>query len=277
MVRMWESIWIPLIVAAIAVLWPWLLTLQRGWRFRRLIKRELEEVGPHPADPVADKPWWEHATKRFVHEETFRRVDVPENRDFILSLNPELVYQVSQLWIALEQRNGHQWREFLTKLSQSRVSSERFKEAASRWVKILDQQPEKWCGPMGVPTPFRREAALQRTGPLFEKRFEPYTKLLPQLDLGPPEAPRSLSVAERAVLAEELRRWFYESGSGLLLSGRASEQFGRFRSILTDPHATPEDVRHEASQLRTDLKIDLGVRQPQERLVESAWPEDERW
>jgi hypothetical protein len=41
--------------------------------------------------------WPEHLNKRFVHEEIFGNVS--ENRDFILSLPPNLIYPLSQLWI----------------------------------------------------------------------------------------------------------------------------------------------------------------------------------
>jgi hypothetical protein len=37
------------------------------------------------------------------------------------------------------------------------------------------------------------------------------------------------------------------------------------------------DIRDAFTQLPTDLKIDLGVRQPQERDISMAWPEEERW
>lgn len=293
----WEKVWAPLIVAAIAVLWPWLLTLQRGWRFRRLIKRELAELGPYPSlsdvdregaprtmslKTSAEQPWWEYVTKSFVHEATFRTAEVPENRDFILTLNPTLVYQVSQLWIALEKRDGGQWKHYLSELSKNRsVRSDKLAESASQWKAIVDAQPAKWQGTMGIPTPFRQEAALQRTAPLFEKRLESYAKLLPHLDVGSEEQPRSLSPSECAELENKLKEWFYDGGSGLLLSGRAFHQFQVVRRQLRkqphEPGYDPTSIAKQASGLRTDLKIDLGVRQPQERHVDDAWPEDERW
>ena len=95
----WKDIWVPLIIAffgaAIAVLWPWIQALQRGRKFTRIIHRELEEISPHPVDPEPDKPWWEHAQRRFIHEELFQRKSISQNRDFLLSLNPTVVYQVS--------------------------------------------------------------------------------------------------------------------------------------------------------------------------------------
>jgi hypothetical protein len=78
-------------------------------------------------------------------------------------------------------------------------------------------------------------------------------------------------------LEERLRVWFYEKGAGLLLSGRAFEQFQKARMTLVTKDASGFAIHKELSKLRTDLKIDLGVRQPQEREVTAAWPEEERW
>jgi hypothetical protein len=61
-----------------------------------------------------------------------------------------------------------------------------------------------------------------------------------------------------------------------VLSGRAFKQFLKARETLRT-NDTGRVIHKELSQLRTDLKIDLGVRQPQERDVAMAWPEEERW
>jgi hypothetical protein len=266
---------IALFAAAIAVAWPSLQTRQRGRKFERIIRRELGEINPYPKDPDG-KPWWEHATKRFVHEVMFR--DLSRNRDFLLGLDPTVIYQVSQLWIALEKRDGTQWRNFLGALAEnSRVTSEDLRTARDQWEKILKGQRKGWLETMGAPSPFRQEATLARTQPLFVKRFEAYGGLLPLTDYGPEDQPKDLDHSARRDLASKLTDWFYEGGAGLLLSGRALEQFQKARWALNSAEAAPADVRRELSQLRTDLKIDLGVRQPRERTVALAWPEDERW
>ncbi|MGH9897139.1 MAG: hypothetical protein ACREA0_35125, partial [bacterium] len=133
----WTDVGVPLFIAffagAIAAIWPWLQALQRGRKFQRIIRRELEEIDPYPELPDAEKPWWEHATRRFVHEEFFRRDAISQNRDFLLSLDPTVVYQVSQLWIALEKRDGHQWIHFLSELaSNRRVRSPALKRARNK-------------------------------------------------------------------------------------------------------------------------------------------------
>jgi hypothetical protein len=103
--------------SVIAVFWPWLQTRFRGRKFEGIIRRELEEIGPHPRQLVEGKPWWEHATKRFVHEDVFARERISENRDFLLSLDPAVIYRVSQLWTALGKRDGTQWVYFLGELA----------------------------------------------------------------------------------------------------------------------------------------------------------------
>lgn len=93
---------IAIVGGTVAFFWPWLQTRQRGRRFEAIIWRELEEVGPLALDEKTSKPWWELLSKRFIHEEIFRRDRISENRDFILSIDPTLVYLVNQLWIAFE-------------------------------------------------------------------------------------------------------------------------------------------------------------------------------
>lgn len=280
----WTDVGVPLIIAffaaAIAAFWPWLQSLQRGWKFQRIIRRELEEVGPHPVKPVSGQlqPWWEHATKRFVHQEIFQRDRVSENRDFLLSLDPTVVYQVSQLWSALETRNGEQWMWYLDELVDNpKVGSDDLGTARDQWKTIMDEQLEAWLEPMGTPTAFRKEAALGRTQPLFEKRFEAYARLLPLTDYGPEHDPKQLDRRARSRLAARLSSWFYNDGAGLLLSGRAFRQLQIVRTKLASADATDAELREEFTKLRTDLKIDLGVRQPRERQVSMAWPEEERW
>jgi len=278
----WKDIGLPLIIAffgaAIAAFWPWIQALQRGRKFQRIIRRELEEIGPYPESPVTDKPWWEHAARRFIHEELFQRHSIPQNRDFLLSLNPTVVYQVSQLWIALEKRDGHQWLYFLGEVSRNRrIGSPELRSAHSKWKAIIEAQPPELLGTMGVPTAFRQEAVLARVPQLFDRRFDAYARLLPLTDFGPEDQPKELSPAGRRDIAYRLTAWFYEQGAGLLLSGRALAQFQRVRRMLANEDASAAEIRDELSRLRTDLKIDLGVRQAQERNVAMAWPEEERW
>lgn len=281
-INAWSDLVVPVVLAAfgaaIAAVWPWLQTAQRRRRFQGIIRRELQEIGPHPQEPDERTPWWEHATKRFVHEELFRRDAISDNRDFILSLNPTVTYQVSQLWIALEKRDGHQWICFLEQLADNpKVASPELKNAYEKWQAIVAKQRRDWLQTMGIPSDFRRNGALARVPSLFEKRFEAYASLLPLTKYGAEDRPKVLNRARRRKLTDDLTAWFYHEGRGLLLSGRALTQFNRVRETLGEVCVEPGRVRDEFSQLRTDIKIDLGVRQPSERNVGAAWPEDERW
>jgi hypothetical protein len=281
----WANIGVPLTIAflgaTVAAFWPWIQSFQRGRRFEGIIRRELEEIGPFPNTPDPDKPWWEHAQRRFIHEELFQRHSISQNRDFLLSLDPTLVYQVSQLWIALEKRDGRQWLYYLGELAYNdRVFTRKLQSAHDKWIAIIEAQSKKraeWLDPMGVPSEFRQEAVLARVPELFDRRFDAYSHLLPLTDYGPEKQPKDLTAAERGDLADKLTTWFYENGAGLLLSGRAFVQFQRARDTIAKEDASPIYIHRHLSKLRTELKIDLGVRQPQERDVALAWPEEERW
>ncbi len=91
---------IPVSLALIALFWPELQLYYRRRAFRKLIFRELQEVGPYPDVAKQGMQWWEHLQKDFIHKRIFE--DVSGNRDFILSLPAELVYLVSQLWDAMK-------------------------------------------------------------------------------------------------------------------------------------------------------------------------------
>lgn len=268
---------VSLVAALILAGWTTLQALQRGWRFTKLIRRELEEIGPHPTQPNPDKPdrpWWEYATRRTVHEEIFRTERIVENRDFILSLDPTTVYQVSQLWLALQKRDGHNWIHFMRECSlNQRLQSEELTEAHRRWAAIMEGQPKHLRETMGVPTAYRQSASLNRTPELFKARLAAYGKLHPLLN------PRSMGSSHRQprAVGQSMLDWYYQDGNGLLLSGRALDQFRRTREALERSDETSSQRDIELSQLRTDLKIDLGVRQPQERGIDFPWPEDERW
>jgi hypothetical protein len=179
--------------------------------------------------------------------------------------------------MALEKRDGTQWRNYLTELARSpEVGSRRLLEAAERWKVVLDEQPVDWLETMGVPSRFSQDAALGRAGSLFEKRLDAYKSLLPLTEYGSEDSPRHLRPDEKKALADRLRAWYYQDGAGLLLSGRAHKQFQQARQYLDEDRGAV-DVNRVLSKLRTDFKIDLGVRQPQERDVALAWPEEERW
>jgi hypothetical protein len=270
----WTSVAVPLLLAflggAIAVFWPWLQAWFRGRKFHGLIERELEEVGPHPAHTIEGKPWWEHATKRFVHEEIFARERVSENRDFLLSLDPAVVYRVSQLWTALAKRDSTQWLHFLEELATDpKVGSDRLQQAERDWHAIVNAQPEDLKILPRVREDRSGSTVVEPNGAQFDARLKAYRELLPLTNTRTPADPTPLNSTERRQRANELTQWFY-TGGGLLLSGDAHRAFIAARDRLEDERATDGDVRTELSALRTELKIDLGIRDPDERDVPMA-------
>lgn len=90
-----EVLVVPLSLAIIALFWPELQVIYRRRSFTRLILRELQELKPYPETAKKEMQWWEHQTKDFIHQKILQ--EASENRDFILSLPPDLVYFVTQL------------------------------------------------------------------------------------------------------------------------------------------------------------------------------------
>ena len=104
-----DVIFIPLVLVGIGAWLPAKLerlkTNARKTAFVNLIYRELQEMGPRdPKRTAGQKIWADHLQKRFIHEEIFRNPS--ENRDFILSLEPDLTYFAAQLWIHFDKAKG---------------------------------------------------------------------------------------------------------------------------------------------------------------------------
>lgn len=121
---------VPVAVALIAVLWPAMSAHHRRKNFENLIRRELMAAVPRKDN--ADRPWHAHLARRFLHEEVIRNTDV--NTEFILSLRPELSYNLSQMWIefAKAERASAVGRP-------SQQHAERFCAHLKRVVNHLDQ------------------------------------------------------------------------------------------------------------------------------------------
>ena len=138
--NLWSDLGIPLILAvagaSVATLWPTLQSWRRRKRLTALVRRELREISP--LEPAEGKDWWEHLDRRFIHEEFFRRENVVQNRDFLLSLPPTLVYHASQLWIAFEKKDLDEWRWHLRRLLvdeelRGKLSTNEAQQALARW------------------------------------------------------------------------------------------------------------------------------------------------
>ena len=105
---------IPIVVVVIALLWSDIQSWHRKRKFKNLICRELEELKPYPEKKNPEKNWNKHFSKKLIHREIFN--NVAENRDFILSLNPDLIYFVSNLWNAYDNSDYEQFKYYLNKI-----------------------------------------------------------------------------------------------------------------------------------------------------------------
>ena len=107
-----EVLLVPAVGGSVALLWPWIQGIYRRKRFEALIVRELNEVGPYPLEVLDSAgPWTGHLTRNFIHQIVFESAS--ENRDFILSLNPDVAYLTSQLWEAKRTGSSAQWTHCL--------------------------------------------------------------------------------------------------------------------------------------------------------------------
>lgn len=67
---------------------------------------------------------------------------ISDHRDFVLSLDPTLVYLLSQLWSSFEEHDGEQWKYYLCTLADNKkVRSKGLKEAAELWEHIVSTAP----------------------------------------------------------------------------------------------------------------------------------------
>jgi hypothetical protein len=122
-----EIIMIPLLLAALALWWPSWQDRQRRASFQKLVRTELAEARPRPEIKGTETKWTMHLTKRFLHE---RIITQPEsNTAFVLSLRPELSYNLMQLWTA--------WEKGRAVLEQASADQNDAAVQASRWCNYL--------------------------------------------------------------------------------------------------------------------------------------------
>jgi hypothetical protein len=117
--------------------------------------------------------------------------------------------------------------------------------------------------------PFRQELELARAGVLLELQLRKFGKLLPLTEYGEGDMP----LEERQERARKMTAWYYQGGSGLLLSGTSMGQFVAARAALENPQAKGDEIRVALSLLRTEL----GVREPREREIPFARSEKDSW
>ena len=127
---------VPISLFVFMILWPIAQSKYRGRQFRHLAKRELEEIGPFPETRLNQQKWTDHQEKNFLHRDIIS--DVSENRDFILGLPPDLVYNLYQLWEARKAADAEQWLYYLEQLSSSeKLKSRKLTKAAEAWKLLL--------------------------------------------------------------------------------------------------------------------------------------------
>jgi hypothetical protein len=144
-----EVLIIPLVIFGIGAWLPWGLERQKRRVFINLIRREFSEMAPDPKAATTNGRWDKHLKKRFIHEEIFGKPS--ENRDFILSLPPDLAYTVAQLWIEFE------------KATKTMEASE------------LAERGARWCGLLKGACTFLDKG---KVGTLHRSVYEPWKRLI---------------------------------------------------------------------------------------------------
>jgi hypothetical protein len=130
---------IPIILVLIALGWPLIQNRHRRRTFTTLIFRELAEVRPYPTESERDK-WAEHLTKNFAHRKILQ--DISQNRDFVLSLNANFVYYLTQLWDAYDDKDEKQWLYYLGKLEEYDKTG-KLTDVRATWADLCVKYPQK--------------------------------------------------------------------------------------------------------------------------------------
>jgi len=145
-IELLDIVIIPVVLAVIALLWPDIHARYRRHAFENLISRELEEISPYVEGKDQEhKSWFAHQNRKFIHQKIFE--DVTGNRDFILSLDPTLVYYVSQLWEARRKGNSSQWLYYLQKISKyasihNYKNKREIQRAYNEWQALIEKLHE---------------------------------------------------------------------------------------------------------------------------------------
>ncbi|MES9971488.1 MAG: hypothetical protein ABW092_15755 [Candidatus Thiodiazotropha sp.] len=132
-----DIIIMPSVLTMLTLAWPTIQRRNRRNAFRKLILRELEEIAPHPVE-AGDEGWWVHQKKNFVHKKIFQ--EASENRDFILSLEPDMIYLVTQLWDAKANKDERQWQYYLKELSNPKYDmTGEIANALKKWEVLCEK------------------------------------------------------------------------------------------------------------------------------------------
>ena len=124
------------LAATIVVLWPTIQATHRRYRFRRLIIRELQELQPFPGARGTGGDWRSLNRREFIHRAVLE--DPHGHLEFILSLDPMMVYQLRQLWGAFAEGDTEEWLRRLSRLATYDHSGE-IERNVARWKEALGE------------------------------------------------------------------------------------------------------------------------------------------
>ena len=144
-----DVVTIPIVILVLGFQLPRMVEEVKTRKFVALIRRELAEMGPKPKKKTKNGKWHKHLTKRFMHEEIF--ANITENRDFILSLPPDISYTTKQLWIHFEKgrashsekelaEHGASWCDYLHSLCSifdARGNEDFYKNVYQPWEDLI--------------------------------------------------------------------------------------------------------------------------------------------
>ena len=133
------------IIAAIAASWTFIQARWNGHYFQKLLLRELSEIEPDTSlkniDPT--KGFRQFMKRDFIHKEILD--DPTQNKDYIFSINVNLLYLTNQLWSAFENDDLENFLKhfcYLTKgksrfLHREFDKKNRLTKACTKWLKLV--------------------------------------------------------------------------------------------------------------------------------------------
>lgn len=101
----------------------------------------------------------------------------------------------------------------------------------------------------------RREMQIK----ILEPQLEAYRKLWALMAMTSPSLDNEWSPEERRNLEAKLRAWYYETGNGIFLSRESRALLVKGKKALLDGTAKSASIRESLSNLRSQLKNDIGV------------------
>ena len=117
-----------------------------------------------------------------------------------------------------------------------------------------------WAVTLKTTRTFSEERALSVAPGLFEARIASYGRLWELTEVGQEPTNDDADYPDAASRAADMRRWYYEKGAGLLLSDDAQALWFKIRLRLDAPPVKHRAIWSAMSLLRTELKLDLQVR-----------------